>query len=1118
MKTNLSTRIVLAAWLTLLVCTTAPALAVTNYWKGTGTDWGTTANWYNQTNTSADVAAFTNATYANQPSLGADVSLGMLWQKGAGAVTLNAGSLRALTWHGIDIGGTVYGIRMDSGSGALTLSANVSNVLQNSQTWLNNSANALTVQGRVNNNGNTLTLDGTGNFHFAATTGNSVISGTGGITMNGSGFVTMGAAATVPIHTYTGTTTINGGVMMFAGNLPAASHLSLTGGVYEAYWTETFIRSLGTGAGQVQVVGGASGFSENGNSGMTIKLNNSTATVIWGALGEGAATGFFNPTTLVLQSQYAQANSTLDFQNGIDLNGTTRTIAVNKTSVGTGYAQISGVITNSSGTAGLVKTGPGVLNLTAANKYNGITTVSNGVLRLSNANALPGGIGVTGGSNNLVLAGGVVELANANFLRNLGAGAAEAQITGGTSGFSAFGGARVVTINNNASQVVQWGSTYFNPDTFVLNASSANNTLTFQNILDLNGANRTIGAYANTATISGNITNTTGTAGLIKTGGGILTLSGNNSYDGSTTISGGTLSVGASTNLGAGSIVFNGGVLQITGTTFINLGRTVTNASGQSAIFDINNAANTFALDQAMTLTAGRLDKYGTGTLVLTGATFSTSRALVNAGSLRVLGGAGIPTVWNLGGGTAVVMKTSTSLTIDGGGVDGGAVLTNARSLLAPVDFNEKNYNNVNIVVTNGARVFLNGGTTLLGATEQNNSVFGTNTMTIVGGPGVTTVVNAGGGAFWIGGVANTGAQNNKNRLVIAAGGILTNMGTVFIGLPTGPNNGGAGGNYNQVIVSGGGKVFSTGAVNIGNITANGQSSSQSFSNMVTVTGANSVWNLGGANLIVGNGGSTVGANSNALAVSDGGLMTNINSLVVGPGPSRHNSVALSGGSLFVNNLVASNTGNRVIFNAGTLSVANSTVYSNGTDFVVGNGTDAATLLLNGGTHRFQAAVQVANNGKLGGTGTVAAPVNVLDGGTLAPGNSAGIFTVGTLTLASNSTFAVELGGTAAGSYDRVVVNGSATLTDSILSVTLINGFVPNLDDTFLILTNSGSTFGTFAGLGEGAQFTAGGYIFEITYSAGDGNDVQLTVIPEPGSLVLVGAGLAFFLVLRRRK
>ena len=62
--------------------------------------------------------------------------------------------------------------------------------------------------------------------------------------------------------------------------------------------------------------------AENGSTGASVILDNSAANeAVWGS-------AFFNPSILVLQTQYSQGASTLNFQNKIDLNGATRTIQV----------------------------------------------------------------------------------------------------------------------------------------------------------------------------------------------------------------------------------------------------------------------------------------------------------------------------------------------------------------------------------------------------------------------------------------------------------------------------------------------------------------------------------------------------------------------------------------------------------------------------------------------------------------------------------------------------------------------------------------------------------------------------------------------------------------------
>jgi len=84
--------------------------------------------------------------------------------------------------------------------------------------------------------------------------------------------------------------------------------------------------------------------------------------------------------------------------------------------------------------------------------------------------------------------------------------------------------------------------------------------------MDLNGATRTLtlNNASGTITVTGPITNSTGTAGLTKAGVGTLILAGTNSYNGNTTINGGTLQLNvASLNTNASVIAANNAVLNL---------------------------------------------------------------------------------------------------------------------------------------------------------------------------------------------------------------------------------------------------------------------------------------------------------------------------------------------------------------------------------------------------------------------------------------------------------------------------------------------------------------------------------------------------------------------------
>jgi len=343
--------------------------------------------------TGVDIAKWDSTCGANVgTALGGNVTWGqiLLTNNVGSAVTIANTASSTLTLNGVS--GT--GIDMSAANQNLTINNPVT--LGAAQTWNVGSGRTLAI-------GNPHTLSTTASAYTLTVGGagltsiNGPMTGSGGIIMNGSGRLWL-ATGTVPTHTYSGETILSNGVTMIAGNLSVNSLLTMNGGVLEDYWTSTFTRALGAGANQVRIIGGASGFGNNNGSNSVRISTNANYEVVWGAANEAGnanATGFFNPSTFVLQTQYSQGVNTLTFENKIDLNGTTRTIQANSGLAGTSIATISGAIRTSSGTAGLIKTGAGTLLLSnAANAWNGDTVISQGWMDLagmSNAN-LGGGV------------------------------------------------------------------------------------------------------------------------------------------------------------------------------------------------------------------------------------------------------------------------------------------------------------------------------------------------------------------------------------------------------------------------------------------------------------------------------------------------------------------------------------------------------------------------------------------------------------------------------------------------------------------------------------------------------------------------------------------------------
>jgi hypothetical protein len=106
-------------------------------------------------------------------------------------------------------------------------------------------------------------------------------------------------------------------------------------------------------------------------------------------------------------------------------------------------------------------------------------------------------------------------------------------------------------------------------------------------------------------------------------------------------------------------------------------------------------------------------------------------------------------------------------------------------------------------------------------------------------------------------------------------------------------------------------------------------------------------------------------------------------------------------------------------------------------------------------------------------------------------------------------------------SADRLILTdneGPAPLPGArlfTLSLALLSAPVPMQTHLIVEILDPTAPQLTFANVVEGGTLSAGGYDFRVSYVGGDGNDVTLTVLPEPGSLLALA--LMSVLPMRRR-
>jgi len=330
----------------------------------------------------------------------------------------------------------------------------------------------------------------------------------------------------------------------------------------------------------------------------------------------------------------------------------------------------SGTIQNTSGTLSITKTGSGTLTLSGGNNltYDGATSVSAGILKLVDCNALANG---SSPASFDISTGATLEF-NANSQNiSLGSTAVSGTVITGTGTLTKTGGwnlqlgnqgssSNKVYINmtgglidieagsilnggwqggywsnNKSSLYIASGAVIdlWDGNTIYVDALTGAGTVT-KGSISASTNTIIIGVNNGSGTFTGTITETAGNpVAVTKQGSGTETFTGTNSYTGVTTISAGTLKLGSTSALGttaSATTITSGAVLDLNGQNYASTEALTINGTGiASAGAVINSSASTatfaglITLGSASSIIAGSGDISISNTGTITGNTFN---------------------------------------------------------------------------------------------------------------------------------------------------------------------------------------------------------------------------------------------------------------------------------------------------------------------------------------------------------------------------------------------------------------------------------------------------------------------------------------------------------------
>ncbi|WP_156994497.1 autotransporter outer membrane beta-barrel domain-containing protein, partial [Tatumella morbirosei] len=520
---------------------------------------------------------------------------------------------------------------------------------------------------------NTVALSGTGTIATGShsETLSGVISGDGTLTKTGSGTLVLNGD-----NTYSGGTTLSAGeIDAGSNNALGSSQLSMA-----ADTVLGFVADKLTLANNVLLSGGSATVNTGSNSetlsgvvsggGTLAKAGSGTLTLssdnryTGGTSLSGGEIDVGNSNALGSGSLAMADGTTLGF-TATDLN-LANTVALNGTgtiATGSHSETLSGVI---SGKGVLAKTGSGTLVLSGDNTYSGGTTLSAGEIDVSNNSGL--------GTGNLAMADGTtlgfgasdLSLENTVSLSGTGTiatGSHSETLSGVISGKGVLAKTGSGTLTLSGENTYSGGTTLSTGEINVSNNSAlgtgnlamADGTtlgfttgdLSLANNISLGGLKASIATGDYSETLSGDIS---GAGQMIKTGSGTLTLNGDNSYSGGTTLSGGEIDAGNSNALGSGSLAMADSTTLGFSAGDVNLANAVSLTGTGTGTLATGSHSETLS---GVISGDGGLAKTGSGKLILSGDNTYSGGTELSAGEIDLANSSA------LGSGTLTMLKNT---------------------------------------------------------------------------------------------------------------------------------------------------------------------------------------------------------------------------------------------------------------------------------------------------------------------------------------------------------------------------------------------------------------------------------------------------------------------------